>query len=127
LLPYREDLLEHIGWIAQEIDEMGGNSWILPITELSEAEEATIRAQVNEELDAEYVELARDATVLAAATAREEVRNREIGALRRRLHRISARDHYDAAARREATRAVDDCLASIASRHSRRTVSIATD
>lgn len=127
LLPFREDLLEQLGWIAQDIDEMGGDAWILPVTELSEVEESSVRAQANGERDAEYPELAREATGLAVAARQEALSSRELGALRRRLQRIETRDHYGAAGRIGAARAVEDCLVSNASRNSSRAVSVATN
>ncbi len=127
LLPFRVHLLEQLGWIAQDIDEMGGDAWVLPVTELTEVEESSVRAQVNGERDAEYLELTTEATRRAAATPHEVLTSRELGGLRRRLQRIGTRDHYGAAGRLGATRAVDECVASNASRYSPRTVSIATN
>lgn len=127
LLPFREDLLEQVGWIAQEIDEMGGDAWVLPVTELSEAEESSVRAQVNAERDAEYLELATEATRATGAAWQEVLTGRELAALRRRLHRIESRDHYGAAGRPGTVRAVEKCVASHALRHPVGTVSVATN
>jgi hypothetical protein len=110
IVPYREDLLEQMGWLAQEIEEMGGDAWVLPVTELSEAEEAGMRAQVNHDREAEYSELAKQAAALGAQGSADSPTNREFGALRRRLDRIRARDYFGAAGGAEASRAVEASL-----------------
>ncbi len=123
LVPYREDLLEQLGWIAQEIEEMGGDAWVLPVTELSEVEESGVRTQVNSEREAEYLELAKEANGFVAPAARPTPR--ESAALRRRLERIRARDHYRAEGRMEATGAIEACVTSAARRNSRNAVPVA--
>jgi hypothetical protein len=100
LLPNREDLFEQLGWLAQEIEEMGGDAWVLPVTHLSEREDAAVREQVNLERAAEYGSLAQEASAARPTS-------REAGALRRRLFRIRARDHYGASGRAEAEAAVE--------------------
>ena len=111
LLPYREELLEQVGWLAQEIDDLGGDAWILPVTELSEAEESRVRAQVNGERDSEYSELERAAAELSARSQRDEPSARELQSLGGRLNRIRARDHFGTSGQRKARRAVERCLA----------------
>src|ERR1700736_5160961 len=46
ILPFREDLREQLDWLAQEVEDQGGVGWVLPVTELSEPEERTIREQM---------------------------------------------------------------------------------
>lgn len=108
LLPYREDLLEQLGWLAQEIDEMGGDAWVLPVSQLSEAEEASVREQVNSERQAEYQEVTEEAANLLARSGQQPLTRREVSALQRRLERIRSRDHYGAGGRPEAVSAVED-------------------
>jgi len=31
VLPFREDLQEQLDWIAQEIENLGGDAWVLPV------------------------------------------------------------------------------------------------
>ncbi len=38
ILLHREDLHEQLDWLAQEIDDLGGDAWVLPVTELGEVE-----------------------------------------------------------------------------------------
>lgn len=111
LLPFREELLEQVGWLAQEIDDLGGDAWILPVTQLSEAEESRIRDQVNSERESEYSELEQAAAELNARRRRDEPSPRELQALLGRLNRIRARDHFGASGQRKAKRAVERCLA----------------
>ncbi len=111
LVPFREDLLEQLGWVAQEVEESGGDAWVLPVTELSEREELRVRRQVTADIEAQYRQLAADAAELAARAASEMPSKRELTALRRRFERIRSRDHYGAQARAAAAKAVQACLA----------------
>src|SRR5215510_14104098 len=54
ILPYREDLLEQLDWLAQEVDTLGGDAWVLPVLELSEREERRVREQMHADRLAEY-------------------------------------------------------------------------
>src|SRR4051812_39615375 len=40
VVPYGEDLLEQLDWLAQSIEHAGGEAWVLPVGRLSEREEA---------------------------------------------------------------------------------------
>jgi hypothetical protein len=110
LLPFRDDLLEQLGWMAQEVEEMGGDAWVLPVNQLTEVEEARVRDQVNAEREAEYREVAQEAVALLARAGRQPPTNRELGALRRRLERIGDRDHYGAQGRLEAIKTIDNLV-----------------
>src|SRR5919206_128248 len=70
VVPYREDLHEQFDWVAQEIENLGGDAWVLPVTGLSEAEERVIREGMTVDRDAEYRALEQDA--LAFLTRRSE-------------------------------------------------------
>src|SRR5919205_4620550 len=61
VVPYREDLHEQFDWVAQEIENLGGDAWVLPVTGLSEAEERAIRDSMLAERDAEYHALEQEA------------------------------------------------------------------
>src|SRR5829696_4143592 len=61
ILPYREDLQEQLDWLAQEIEGLHGDAWVLPIIGLSEAEERLVRERMAAERDAEYRALEQDA------------------------------------------------------------------
>jgi hypothetical protein len=94
VLPYREDLEEQLDWIAQEVEELGGDAWVLPVLNLTAAEEAAIRKLAKAERDAEYRELMDRAK--HARTARR------VAALGRQINRIEARDHFGAAGQERA-------------------------
>src|SRR5438045_9480892 len=57
ILPYREDLQEQLDWLAQEVDEQGGDAWVLPVSELSELEERRVRERMNRDRQDEYDDL----------------------------------------------------------------------
>ncbi len=113
LLPFRDDLLEQLGWMAQEVEEMGGDAWVLPVNQLTEAEEAQVRDQVNLEREVEYREVAEEAATMLARSGGQPPTNREVGSLRRRLERICARDHYGAEGRLEAVNAIERLVGSL--------------
>src|ERR1700716_2536955 len=54
IVPFTDDLLEQCEWLAQRIGESGGEAWVLPVTELSEREEARIRARERTSREEEY-------------------------------------------------------------------------
>lgn len=121
ILPDTEDLREQMEWIAQEIDECGGDAWILPVSDLAAADEAKIVARLRSERDAEYADL-REAAVAFLRRAGEHPMpdgdyparlrtEKELLALQRRFHKIRARDHADAPGRHAAAAMVDRCLA----------------
>jgi hypothetical protein len=120
ILPFDEDLQEQLDWLAQEVEALGGDAWVLPVMELSEAEEARVRAQGQAERQVEYEALRADAQSfrlrmeLAGASGGYADRLRiekELLALQRRFRKIRARDHFGGPGRRTAARAVDGCLA----------------
>ena len=111
LLPYREELLEQLGWLAQEIDEMGGDAWILPVTELTEMEESRVHQQVSAEREGEYRSLERAAFEALQRRAARAPSSRDVTALRARLDRVRARDHFGASGQQQARDAIDRCVA----------------
>ena len=121
IVPHRDDLHEQMDWLAQEIDEQGGDAWVLPVTELSQAEERKVRDQMRADRQAEYEELRTDARAFLvrapehpgpdddhALRLRTE---KELLALQRRFRKIRARDYFDAPGRADAARTIDRCLA----------------
>src|SRR5205823_15084883 len=69
LLPFREDLLEQLDWLAQDIESQGGEAWVLPVTGLSESEERTVRERMAADRNEEYRALEEDALAFAARRA----------------------------------------------------------
>jgi len=120
VLPYREDLQEQLDWIAQEIENLGGDAWVLPVTSLSEPEERLIRERMAADRDEEYRTLAQDATAFRSRRSgrlipaddhavRLQV-DKELLALQRRFRKVVARDYVGAPGRAAAARAIDRCL-----------------
>src|SRR4051812_16930942 len=98
ILPFTEHLLEQLEWIAEDIVQRGGDAYVLPVTELPEADEADIRRRVREDRRLEYAQLRE-----AAARTRDE---RDVAALQRALGRAVERDHFASAGRASAERAI---------------------
>src|SRR6266705_4458935 len=66
LLPWREDLVEQLDWLGDEVDEQGGDAWVMRVTELSEADEQRVIADVNRERESDYGEIRKDAEAFVA-------------------------------------------------------------
>jgi hypothetical protein len=99
VVPYSEDLLEQTEWLAERIVESGGEAWVLPVSELRERDEAEIRARVRSARDLEYETL--------RAKAKGELSHRGMVALEHGFRSVVARDHFRAAGRGRARRAID--------------------
>ena len=98
IVPYGEHLLEQLEWIAEDIVQREGAAYVLPVTELPEADEEDIRRRMREERRGEYERI---------RIAAQEVRNeRGLAALRRGLARAVERDHLGSSGRNAAERAV---------------------
>lgn len=121
ILPYREDLQEQIEWLAQDIEEQGGDAWVLPVSELSQAEERKVRGQMRADRQAEYAELRTDARAFLVRAPDHPGPHDEYGvrlrtekellALQRRFRKVRARDYFDAPGRAAAASTIDRCLA----------------
>lgn len=120
LLPWREDLVEQLDWLAQEVDDHGGDAWVMRVSELSEAEERRVVDEVNGERQAEYADIRDKAQEFLARAAnhpgpeddygRRRRTERELLALQRRFRKVRDRDHFAAPGRVKAASAVDRCL-----------------
>jgi hypothetical protein len=120
ILPYREDLQEQLDWLAQEIEGLDGDAWVLPIIALSAAEERLVRERMTAERDEEYRELEQDALAFLSRRSSHPVRaddhaarlqvDKELLALQRRFRKVVARDYIGAPGRVAAASAIDRCL-----------------
>jgi hypothetical protein len=99
VVPYSEDLLEQIEWLAERIVENGGEAWVLPVSDLRERDETEIRARVRSAREQEYEAL--------RTKARPQLSNRGVIALEHGFRSVVARDHFHAAGRTRARRAID--------------------
>src|SRR5215472_1592796 len=121
ILPYRDDLQEQLDWLAQEIDELGGDAWVLPVVELSQVEEGKVHDQMRADRHAEYEELRTDAHAFLVRAPQHpgpdddhglRLRTeKELVALQRRFRKIRARDYFGSPGRLEAAQTIDRCLA----------------
>ena len=111
VVPFGEDLLEQMDFLAQSIEDAGGEAWVLPVRQLSEREEAEIRRRQREARASEYEKLAAAARRVPAQTraragfARTR-RERSLGALERGLRTVATRDHFHAPGRTAAERGI---------------------
>lgn len=85
VLPYSEPLLEQLDWIADEVGDLGGDAWVLPVGRLSEVEEARIVERARADRAEEYRRLEADSVAISS------------GAAGRRRRKIAARDHFGSA------------------------------
>lgn len=98
ILPYSEHLLEQLEWVAEDVVQRGGDAYVLPVTELPEADEEDIRRRMREERRDEYARIR-----IAAGRVRD---SRELAAVKRGLARAVERDHFASTGRTAAERAV---------------------
>jgi hypothetical protein len=103
VVPYSEDLLEQMEWLAERIVESGGEAWVLPVSELRERDEAVIRARVRSAREQEYDAL--------RTQARARLTHRGLVALEHGFRSVIARDHFHAAGRTRAQRAIEKARA----------------
>jgi hypothetical protein len=116
ILPYSEHLLEQLEWIAEEIVQRSGDAYVLPVTELPEADEESIRRRMKRAREVEYEELQEGAEALAGRMAGTDLMTlegserlqleRELAALDRGLARVAGRDHFASTRRGRAERAI---------------------
>src|SRR3954451_15606101 len=74
ILPYREDLQEQLDWLAQEIEGLDGDAWVLPIIALSEAEERRVRERMAANRNEEYQALEQDAVAFLSRRSSHPIR-----------------------------------------------------
>ena len=98
-VPYTEDLLEQTEWLAERIVQSGGEAWVLPVSELRERDEAEIRGRVRSAREQEYETL--------RAKAGQSLSHRAVVALEHGFRSVVSRDHFHAAGRARARRAID--------------------
>lgn len=120
ILPYREHLQEQLDWIAQEIEEHGGDAYVLPVTGLSEAESHRVVEQMYQDRAQEYEELCADARDFlrrerdharpGAGPAARLKTEKELLVLQRRFRKIRDRDYFSSPGRQAAASTIDRCL-----------------
>lgn len=113
ILPYQDELQEQLDWLAEEIEQHGGDAWVLPVEELAEAEARKIRNQMRADREEEYAVLAQEASQFLRQSRRAPgaTGGKELLALQRRFGKVRQRDYFDATGRRETAGLIDRCLA----------------
>jgi ChrB-like protein len=106
VVPYSEHLLEQLEWIAEDIVQRGGDAYVLPVTELREADEQEIVRRMRMERNDEYVQLQQAAEDLARRPRKRNQFERELAVLQRGLARAVERDHLGSTRRAAAERAI---------------------
>lgn len=106
IVPYSEHLLEQLEWIAEDIVQRGGDAYVLPVTELPEADEREIERRMRTERGEEYRQLREAAEELARRARARPDYERKLGVLERGLARAVERDHFKSARRAAAERAI---------------------
>jgi hypothetical protein len=106
ILPYTEHLLEQLEWIAEEVVQNSGDAYVLPVTDLPEADEADLRRRMRTERDSEFGRLKESARTLAAGKTRKREQERQVATLQRRLDDATGRDYFDSRERGRAERAI---------------------
>ena len=106
VVPFTEDLLEQLEWIAEDIVQRGGDAYVLPVTELREADEQEILRRIRKERNDEYQQLQQAAEDLARRPRERVQFERELAVLQRGLARAVERDHLGSTRRAAAERAI---------------------
>ena len=106
ILPYSENLLEQLEWIAEDIAQRGGDAYVLPVTELPEADEQDITRRMRNARRDEYQQLREAAENLVRRARAEPDYDRKLAVLERGLAKAVERDHFKSARRGAAERAI---------------------
>ncbi len=122
LLPADAKTREAFEWLAEEIEEQGGTSFVWEAMSFGSAQDHTIAAQFRAEADERYAAIAESAKALCrlatrrrlSGRARLDQARRQLAGLERAIRLESRRDHFRAPGRggaQEALRAATRALA----------------
>ena len=106
ILPYSEHLLEQLEWIGEDIVQRGGEAYVLPVTELPEADEQDVQRRMRAARRQEYDQLRDAAEELSRGPRGKPDYERRLAVLERGLARAVERDHFQSARRAAAERAI---------------------
>lgn len=106
ILPYSEHLLEQLEWLAEDIVQRGGVAYVLPVTELPEADERDIEGRMRAARGEEYAQLREAAEDLSRRGPAAPDYARKLNVLQRGLERAVERDHLRSTRRAAAERAI---------------------
>ena len=111
-LPADPRTREQLEWIAEEVTDHGGEATLWLGRPLDTNAASLVVSRMTAAVAAEYDAVAAEAATMQ--TADTAARRRAVARLRRELHRIQARDFFQAAQRETAIRAVDQLAAQLA-------------
>jgi hypothetical protein len=106
-LPADPDNREQLEWLAEEVDQAGGEATIWLSQPATAAQHRALARAMTERIEVEYRQIVAAATAAHASPAAE--RRRTLARLRRELRRVNAREHFptnQADAAREAVEAL---------------------
>ncbi len=122
LLPADAKTREAFEWLAEEIEEQGGTTFVWDATSFDSAQDETIVAQFRAEADERYAAIAESAEALrrlaarrrSAGRSRLEQARRQLAGLERALRLESRREHFRAPGRHTAEQALHEAARAIA-------------
>jgi hypothetical protein len=102
-LPLDARTREQLEWLAESVEEQGGEATIWIAESGTRAQERSIAQRLSDTVAAEYEQVIADA---AAAEVSGDVQRRTAARLRREIQRIGSRDYFPPTARARARTAV---------------------
>ena len=111
-LPADPRTREQLEWVAEDVTDHGGEAILWLGRPLGASAISAVVSRMTAAIAAEYDAVAAEAAAMRIADA--AARRRAVARLRRELHRIQARDFFQAAQRETAIRAVDQLAAQLA-------------
>ena len=100
---------EQLEWLANDVQEAGGEATVWLAEVASTAQERELVMRMKDAVAAEYGVLVEETDAARALTGGR--RSRTLGRLRRELHRIRSRDHFGVPEKDLAERAIDELAA----------------
>jgi ChrB-like protein len=110
-LPNDARTREQFDWLAEQIEEAGGEAGVWEATPGTGAQRRTLETRMRDAAAAEYRALVADARRAAEHAPGE--RRRALGRLRRELRRVRRRDFFPPPERAEAERALEALAATL--------------
>jgi hypothetical protein len=102
-LPASPRTQEQFDWLADEVLEAGGEAWTWPARSGSRHQDQSLEAQLRTALADDYRALLTEIDALGD----EAISRRIVDRLRRKFHRVEARDHAGAPERERVRRALE--------------------
>lgn len=111
-LPLDSRTREQLEWLADEVEEAGGQASIWVAESATAAQERALASRMAEAIAGEYAALIKEAASIRGASSAET--RRALRRLRRQLQSITKRDYFPPPEREAARRAVDELAEEVA-------------